>query len=160
MTPHRSSGMASTGLPWLLLVLPCTLVVPAAAQGRPAGGLWSLDMTLDGAPGRATPRTGQVCLPDAPLAEAPEQTLIDAATRLGPSGSPVPSACAMRDLQRSGGRSAWQVQCDGPMGRMQGTGQAVWSADAAELKQAFAVKAPLGSLTLQQTVTARRQGAC
>jgi Protein of unknown function (DUF3617) len=142
-----------------LSVLPSVLAGAASAQTLPAGGLWELSMTLEGAPSGSGTRSAQACLAADALARAPEQTLFEAAPRQSGSGR-APPKCEWRDLRREAGQSAWQSVCEGPMGTMQGSGSGTLSADAAQLQQSFTVKAPFGSLQLKQTLAARRVGSC
>jgi Protein of unknown function (DUF3617) len=129
------------------------------AQATPGAGSWELSMTMEGGPRAAAPRTGIVCLAADALAAAPEQTLIDAAARQG-SGERAPPRCTLRDIRRDGAGTAWQAQCEGPMGAMQGVGTGTLGPESASLQQTFQVKAPVGSMTLKQTIGARRLGAC
>ncbi len=139
------------------------LVSGAAAQGLPEPGLWTLTMTMAGAPSGSEARSGTACLAAQPLATAPEQTLFEAAGRQG-DAKRTPPWCEFSDLRRSenGGalQTGWASTCDGPMGKMQGTGGGVVGADSADLQQSFDLKALFGSLTLKQTVRARRVGSC
>jgi hypothetical protein len=123
----------------------------------PSAGVWELSVTMEGGPGGGSPRSGKTCLTADALAAAPEQTLMEAAARN--SGRQGPK-CEFKDIQREGGNSSWQAVCDGPMGKMQGLGAAKLGAEAAELQQAFTVKAPIGTLNLKQAVSARRVGSC
>jgi hypothetical protein len=123
----------------------------------PSAGVWELSITQEGAPAGGGTRSGKTCLTADTLAAAPEQALMEAAGRhSGRQGL----KCEFKDIQREGGNSSWQAVCDGPMGKMQGLGAAKLGAEAAELQQAFTVKAPIGTLNLKQTVSARRVGSC
>jgi hypothetical protein len=139
------------------------LVSGAAAQGLPEPGLWTLTMTMAGAPSGGEARSGTVCLAAQPLASAPEQKLFEAAGRQG-DAKRTPPRCEFSELKRTASGAAWQTgwasSCEGPMGKMQGTGGGVVGADSADLQQSFDIKAPIGSLTLKQTVRARRVGIC
>jgi hypothetical protein len=144
----------------LLLV---ALVSGAAAQSLPEAGLWTLSVTMAGAPSGGEARSGTACLAAQPLATAPEQTLFEAAGRQG-EAKRVPPRCEFSELKRTARgadwKTGWASSCEGPMGKMQGTGEGVLGADAADLQQSFDIKAPIGSLTLKQTVRARRVGSC
>lgn len=142
-----------------------TLSFVAAAQTAtptpmptPAAGLWEISSTMEGAPMGGGTRSGKACLTAEALASSPEMTLLEAAGRQG-NGRDGPK-CELKDLQRQGPDSTWTAQCQGPMGRMQGTGSARLSSDTASLQLAFNVKAPIGSLSLKQSVSGRRIGDC
>lgn len=143
-----------------LMSIACAVTLPGAghAQALPGAGLWELSMTMEGAPSGATTRRGTACLTAESLAALPEKALVDAAVRQGDGRGPA--NCEFRELQRNGAASSWQPVCEGPMGKMQGTGSATLGADTADLQQSFTVRSPLGTLNLRQTVSARRTGAC
>ena len=147
---------------WLkpLMSIACAAALPTAADAQtlPTAGLWELSTTMEGAPSGANTRRGTACLAADKLAAAPEQTLFDAGARQ--ANGRGPSKCEYRDFRRDGAASSWQAACDGPTGRMQGTGSGTLAAEAAELQQSFSVKAPFGTLKLKQTVAARRVGSC
>jgi Protein of unknown function (DUF3617) len=145
-------------MPLMSIVCAAALPTAADAQALPGPGLWELSMTMEGAPLGANTRRGTACLAADKLAAAPEQTLFDAGARQGDGRGP--SKCEYRELKRDGAASSWQAVCDGPMGKMQGTGSGTLAAESAELQQSFAVKAPIGTLNLKQTVSARRVGSC
>jgi hypothetical protein len=88
-----------------------------------------------------------------------EQTLFEAAGRQGDS-SRAPPKCEFRDIKRDAANSSWQATCEGPMGKMQGSGGGTLGAESADLQQTFNVKAPIGSMTVKQTLRARRVGSC
>jgi Protein of unknown function (DUF3617) len=139
----------------------CAAIGVAAVGGAngqtPSAGVWEVSVTMEGGPGGGGPRSGKTCLSADALAVAPEQTLMEAAGRN--SGRQAPK-CEFKDIQRDGGNSSWQAVCEGPMGKMQGLGAAKLGAEAAELQQAFTVKAPMGTVNLKQNVSARRVGSC
>jgi Protein of unknown function (DUF3617) len=135
---------------------------PTAADAQtllPSAGLWDLSLTMEGAPSGAQSRRGSACLTAEALAAAPEQTLFEAAARQG-GGGRGPLKCEYGEVKRDGAASLWQSVCEGPMGKMQGTGSGTLAAETAELQQRFAIKAPIGTLNLKQTVSARRVGSC
>jgi Protein of unknown function (DUF3617) len=140
------------------LVVTSVTVFAQSPSAKPAAGLWDLSITMEGAPVGGGARTAKACLGADALATAPEQTLLEAASRQ--SGSRPSPKCEFNGLKREGEKSSWQALCEGPMGKMQGTGSATLATETAELQQAFAVKAPIGSLSLKQTVSARRVGSC
>jgi Protein of unknown function (DUF3617) len=146
---------------FLLSLIPlAALSAGAAAQTLPSAGMWELSVTMEGAPmGGGAPRGGKACLTAEALAGAPEQTLFEAVGRQGDS-SRAPPKCEFRDIQRDAARTSWQSTCEGPRGTMQGTGSGSLGAEAADLQQTFNVKAPVGSMTLKQTLRARRVGSC
>jgi Protein of unknown function (DUF3617) len=132
-------------------------VTAQTAQALPSAGAWELSVTMEGAPGGGNSHSGKTCLAADALAAAPEQTLMEAAGRQGARQGPK---CEFKDIRRDGGNSSWQAVCDGPMGKMQGLGSAKLGADSAELQQSFTVKAPIGTMNLKQSVSARRVGSC
>jgi hypothetical protein len=134
------------------------VVAAASASAQPSAGVWEWSVTQQGAPAGGGTRTGKACLAAEALATAPEQTLIDAASRQG--GGRQGPKCEFKGIQRNGASSSWQAVCDGPRGKMQGLGAATLGADAAELQQAFTVEAPMGTLNVKQIVSARRVGSC
>lgn len=145
---------------FLLSFIPlAVLSAGAVAQTLPSAGMWELSMTIEGAPRGGGLRSGQACLAAEALALAPEQTLIEAAGRQG-DRSREPPKCEFRDIKRDAASTSWQSTCEGPMGRMQGSGSGALGAESADLRQTFNVKAPIGSMTLKQTLRARRVGSC
>lgn len=151
-------------MPVALKLMAGTLVagaLPAAAcaQVPVSAGLWEFSSTMSGAPMGGGARTGTACVTADALAAAPEQALMEAAGRQG-GGERAPPKCEFRDIQREGARSTWQATCEGSRGKMQGAGAGQLSADAADLQQSFSVKAPIGTVMLKQTVSARRVGSC
>lgn len=135
----------------------------ASALALPEAGLWDLSMTMEGAPSGGGARSGTACLSAQALKAAPEQALFEAAGRQG-DGKRAPPCCEFGDVKRSpaetGWQTGWQSSCEGPMGKMQGSGGGVLGAESADLHQTFDIKAPIGSLTLKQTLRARRVGNC
>lgn len=129
------------------------------AQNLPSAGLWDLSLTMEGAPRGGGSHSAKACLTAEALAVAPEQALIETAARHGGNGRAAPK-CEYRDVKRDGTSTSWQSSCEGPMGPMQGSGTGTLGAEAAQLIQTFNVKAPIGALTLKQTVSARRVGSC
>jgi Protein of unknown function (DUF3617) len=145
-------------MPLMSIACPAALLIAIDAQALPSAGLWELSMTMEGAPSGANTRRGTACLAADSLAAAPEQTFFDAGARQGDGRGP--SKCEYRELQRDGAASSWQAVCEGPVGKMQGTGSGTLATERAELQQSFVIKAPIGSLNLKQTVSARRLGNC
>ncbi len=135
------------------------LPVAARAQLPVKAGLWEFSSTMSGAPRGSGTHTGKACITADAMAAAPEQALMEAAGRQS-GGDRTPPKCEFRGIQREGARSTWQATCEGPRGKMQGTGAGQLSAEAADLQQRFSVKAPVGTITLKQTVSARRVGSC
>lgn len=146
------------------LVLAALLAAAAASvqaqstAAAPSAGMWQLSVTQEGTPMGGGTRTGQACLAADALTAAPEQTLMEAARRQ--LNARQNAKCEFKDIRRDGSRSSWQAVCEGPMGKMLGTGAALLAEDAAELQQAFSVKASIGTLNIKQTVTAKRLGSC
>jgi Protein of unknown function (DUF3617) len=138
-----------------LVALPADVV----ADTLPSAGMWELSVAIEGGPAGGGPRSGKACLTAQALAGAPEQTLFEAAGRQGDS-SRAPPKCEFRDIKRDGANTSWQSTCDGPMGKMQGSGAGSLGAEAADLQQTFNVKAPIGAMTLKQNLRARRVGSC
>ncbi|WP_374659336.1 DUF3617 domain-containing protein [Inhella sp.] len=135
------------------------LAVAARAQAPVSAGLWEISSTMAGARAGNDTRTGKACVSADALVAAPERALLEAAGRLG-GGDRTPPKCEFRDIQREGARSTWLATCEGERGRMQGAGAGQLSATAADLQQSFSVNAPIGTITLKQTVRARRVGDC
>jgi Protein of unknown function (DUF3617) len=136
-----------------------------APNAGPSAGMWELALTMEGGPGSGT-RIGKSCLAAEPLAAAPEQTLFEAAGKAASSGGggggrgrTLPK-CDFGTVQRNGEKSAWQAQCEGPSGKIQGAGSGTLSAETANLQQAFTVKSLMGTMNVQQTLVARRLGNC
>lgn len=145
---------------FLLSLIPLTaLSAGAVAQTLPSAGMWELSVTMEGGPMGGGPRSGKACLAADALASAPERTLFEAAGRQGDSGR-TPPTCEYRDIQRNAADTSWQATCEGPRGKMQGTGSGALGAESADLQQTFDVKGPMGSMTLKQTLRARRVGSC
>ena len=135
------------------------LTVAAWAQLPVKGGLWEFSSTLSGTPRGNAKQTGTVCVTTDAMAAAPELTLIEAAGRQSGAES-APPKCELRAIQRDGVRSTWQSTCEGPRGKMQGAGSGQLSAESADLQQTFQVKLHVGTITLTQTLNARRVGTC
>lgn len=151
-------------MPLALKLIAGTLVagalpVAAWAQVPVSAGLWEFSSTMTGARMGNGTRSGKACVTADAMAAAPEQALMEVAGRLG-GGDRTPPKCEFRDIQREGASSTWQATCEGARGKMQGAGAGQLSADAADLQQSFSVKAPIGTITLKQTVSARRVGSC
>jgi Protein of unknown function (DUF3617) len=145
---------------FLLSLIPlAALSAGAAAQTLPSAGMWELSVTMEGGPMGGGPRGGKACLAAEALASAPEQTLFEAAGRQGDS-SRAPPKCEFRDIQRDAATTSWQSTCEGQMGKMQGSGSGAIGAESADLQQIFNVKTPIGSMSLKQTLRARRVGSC
>jgi hypothetical protein len=145
---------------FLLLLIPLAAQSPSVvAQTLPSAGMWELSVTMEGGPKGGGPRGGKACLATDALANAPEQTLFEAAGRQGDS-SRAPPKCEFRDIKRDAANTSWQSTCEGPMGKMQGSGGGALGAESADLQQTFNVKAPIGSMTVKQTLRARRVGSC
>jgi Protein of unknown function (DUF3617) len=143
-----------------LLSIPlAALSTSLVAQTLPSAGMWELSVTIEGGPMGGGPRGGKACLAAEALASAPEQTLFEAAGRQGDSNR-TPPKCEFRDIKRDAASTSWQSTCEGQMGKMQGSGGGALGAESADLQQTFNVKAPIGSMTLKQTLRARRVGSC
>jgi Protein of unknown function (DUF3617) len=143
---------------FLTLTSVAALSAGALAQALPSAGMWELSIKMEGAPGGGDSKTGKACLAAETLAAAPEKTLMEAAARQASERSGP--KCEYHDIKRAAQNTTWQAQCEGPMGKMQGMGGGMLGADGADLQQSFVVKAPIGTLNLKQTVTARRVGDC
>lgn len=141
---------------WVMLV---ALSAGVAAETLPSAGMWELSVAIEGGPTGGGPRGGKACLAAEALAGAPEQTLFEAASGQDNS-SRSPPKCEFRDVKRDGASTSWQSTCEGPMGKMQGSGAGSLGAEAADLQQTFNVKAPIVSMALKQTLRARRVGSC
>jgi hypothetical protein len=102
---------------------------------------------------------GEVCLANEPLGSAPEKTLLEAAIQHA-SRSRSPLNCELQDMKRDAGASSWVSVCKGGMGEMKGSGSGTSSADNAVIQQRLIAKSAFGTLTLNQTVNARRTGSC
>lgn len=145
---------------WVCAVVGAGAVGGAVAQSPaalPAAGMWELSVTIAGGPGGGGTRSGKACLTADTLAAAPEQTLMEAASRLSARQGPK---CEFKDVQRDGVNSSWQAVCDGSAGKMQGAGAGKLAAESAELQQAFTARTPMGTMNVKQNVSARRVGSC
>jgi hypothetical protein len=132
---------------------------PTTAQNPPAAGLWEISLALEGAPAGAAARKGTACLSKPALEAGPEQALLDAAAQL-PGAGRAPLRCQALDIQRAAAKSSWQAQCDGPMGKLLGSGSGVLGEESVELQQTFSIERALIKRNLKQTLAARRTGSC
>jgi Protein of unknown function (DUF3617) len=145
---------------FLLSMLPlAALSAGAVAQTLPSAGMWELSVTMEGGAMGGGPRGGKACLAAEALAAAPEQTLFEAAGRQGDT-TRTPPKCEFRDIKRDAAGTSWQSTCEGPMGTMQGSGRGALGAESADLQQTFKVQVAIGSMTLKQSLRARRIGSC
>jgi hypothetical protein len=146
-------------LKWLVALGGATCVaMPVHAQTSPSGGMWDFNIKMEGAPGGGE-RTGKACVSADALAAAPEQALVEAAAKSS-SGGRGAAKCEFNNIQREAGKAAWQAACDGPMGKMAGSGSGSWTADSAQLQQTFELRGLLGSRTMKQSIQAKRAGDC
>lgn len=137
----------------------CTLTVAAWAQSPVRAGLWEFSSTMSGTPRGNAKQTGTVCVTADAMAAAPERALMEAAGRQSGAEAASPT-CELSAIQRQGARSTWQSTCEGPRGKMQGAGSGQLSAESADLQQTFRVTSHVGTITLTQTLNARRVGNC
>jgi Protein of unknown function (DUF3617) len=145
---------------WLSLLIPvAALSAGAMAQTPPSAGMWELSLTMQGGASGAGPRSGTACLAAPALAAAPEQTLFEAAGRLGDSGRALPR-CEFGDVKRNAASTSWQSTCETPAGKMQGSGSGALSGESADLQQTINVKSRMGAMTVKQTLRGRRTGSC
>jgi hypothetical protein len=144
---------------WTAVTALCVACLAPASHAQPSEGMWEFSMKMEGAPAGGGARSGKACLAAGALAAAPEQTLFEAAEKSAPSARGS-LKCDLGAVTREAGKSSWQAQCEGPMGKMQGTGSGTLAAETAELQQLFTLKAAFGTLNLKQTISARRVGSC
>jgi hypothetical protein len=129
---------------------------PTAA---PQAGTWEVTTTMKGAPSGDKSTSRQACLTAAQVNTGLEQALLD----LSASGGTQQKGslkCAISNLTRDGTKSAWQSTCEGPRDAMQGSGSGTLNAASAEINQSFEIKAPMGTVKLQQVLQAKRLGDC
>jgi hypothetical protein len=138
----------------------CVLVpVSTSAQpnsSAPQSGQWELSVTRQGAPSGSGKELVRACLAQDRLDNGAEAVFF-AAAQGKDKGRP---SCAVSEVQRDGAKSTWKTTCEGPFGKMYGTGEGTLATQAVDLTQVIEVRAPLGSLTLKQSVNARRTGEC
>ena len=132
--------------------------MPSVAQDmRP--GIWEVTTQLKGGPRSHDAMVRSACLSQESLTAGPEQALLDVSAS-SKDGRETAPKCLVSELKKSPKGSEWTANCEGPRGSMQGTGTGTTGADAATLMQIFKVKLPFGSVTLEQSVAARRTGDC